>query len=131
MPRRPDYDGFVDWLRESFDDDLRWTASFDHETFDYDVHHVRQDLKTELTGHQLDTIIHRSIALFNRDRVDDVYFHLGDAEALVAQHERAVAVHLYLDAERAVVVMLEKGAEVTLPTFPAECLERLGVEADG
>jgi len=124
MPARQ-YEALVTWLREEFEDDLRWVASFDHRTFSYTVRYIREDLKTELKEHELDTIVHRSLAVYNRSHVEDVYFHLGDAECLVVQHERATAIHLYLDERRGVVIKLEDGATFTMPTFPESCRARL------
>jgi hypothetical protein len=125
----PDYDALVEWLRATFGDGLRWTASFNHARFTYRVQYIRDDLKTELTDRELDTIVHRSLAVFNRQHVEDVYFHLGDAEGLLVQHERAIAAHVFLTEETGVVVKLRRDAEVTVPTFFEECLDRLGVES--
>jgi hypothetical protein len=124
MPARK-YEALVTWLRGEFGDDLRWVASFDHETFSYTVRYIREDLKTELKEQELDTIVHRSLAVYNRRHVEDVYFHLGDAECLVVQHERATAVHVYLGESRGVVVKLADGATFTMPTFPESCRARL------
>jgi hypothetical protein len=124
MPARK-YEALVTWLREEFDDGLRWVASFDHETFSYTVRYIREDLKTELKEQELDTIVHRSLAVYNRNHVEDVYFHLGAAECLVVQHERATAVHVYLGESRGVVIKLADGATFTMPTFPESCRARL------
>jgi hypothetical protein len=67
------------------------------------------------------------MALFDRDRMDDVYFHLGEVEAMLVQHEVAMAVHLYLDGSTGVVVKVERDAEVTMPTQVDEWLGILGV----
>ncbi|MFC7044734.1 hypothetical protein ACFQH6_04255 [Halobacteriaceae archaeon GCM10025711] len=120
------FDALVDHLREERGDDLRWVASFDSDRFTYKVRYVRDDLKTDLTDRQLQIIIHRSMAVFNRDHVEDVYYHLGDAQALVVQHEEATAVHLYLDDRRGVVVKLAADAEIPLPGFVEACLDALG-----
>jgi hypothetical protein len=119
------YPAFVSWLREEFGDHLRWVASFDHASFDYAVEYIRDDLKTELTEQQLDTIVHRTLVVYNRDRLADVYVHLGDPESLVVQHEVATAVHVYLTEETGVVVKLADGAEFSMPAFPEECRRRL------
>jgi hypothetical protein len=122
---RPAYDAFLDWLDERFGDSLRWVASFHSDQFTYEVRYVREDLRTELTEQQLDVVIHRSMAVYNRRHLGDVYNHLGRAESLVVQHERATAVHLYLGDATGVVVKLSTDAEVTTPTFAAEATERL------
>lgn len=124
MPK-PQYAALIDWLREEYGDQLRWVASFDSRRHSYSVRYIREDLKTELTTHQFDTIVHRSIAVFNRRHVEDVYFHLGDAEALVARYEEAMAIHLYLSDVTGVVIKLTPDASVTLPDFLETCLERL------
>jgi hypothetical protein len=124
---RPRYDALVDHLREQYGDDLRWVATFDSDRFTYRVREIRDDLRTDLSEHQLDTIIHRSMALFDRDRMDDVYFHLGETEALLVQHEAAMAVHLYLDDSTGIVVMIDRSAEVRMPTQIDEWLDVLGV----
>lgn len=122
----PDYTALIDWLVAEHDESLRWVASFDHRRFKHDVRFVRDDLKTELTEQQLDLIVHRSLAVFNRNHVEDVYAHLGDAQALVVEHERATAIHVYLDDERGVVVKLEPEATVAVPGFAADCRDQLG-----
>jgi hypothetical protein len=124
---KPRYDALADHLREQYGDDLRWVATFDSDRFTYRVRAIREDLETELSEHQLDTIVHRSMALFDRDRMDDVYFHLGEVEAMLVQHEVAMAVHLYLDGSTGVVVKVERDAEVTMPTQVDEWLGILGV----
>lgn len=118
----PDYDALVEYLLDRFDDELRWVASFDTKRYRYEVQYIRDDLKTELTEHQLDLVIHRSIGLFSRPNVEDVYRHLGDVEALVLQHEVATAVHLYLSETDGVVIKLKAGNEVGVPSFVDDCL---------
>jgi hypothetical protein len=121
----PDYDALVSFLTDRFGDSLRWVASFDSVRFTYDVRYIRDDLRTDLSGLDFDTIVHRSMAVFNRRHVEDVYYHLGDARSLLVEHERAFAVHLYLDERRGVVVKVETGASVSMPEFREECLSRL------
>jgi hypothetical protein len=121
----PDYDALVAFLRERFDDDLRWVASFDTDSYRYTVQYIRPDLETELTTHDLDVVIHRSIALFNRPYVSRVYTHLGDARSLVLQHERATAIHIYLGDSDGFVVKVRAGNEVTVPGIVDDCLAAL------
>lgn len=125
---RPDYGTLVEWLRETFGDALRWTASFDSDSFSYDVRYVRQDLKTELTEQQLDVVIHRSMAVYNRRHLEDVYSHLGPAESLVVQHERATAIHVYVGTSRGVVVKLSADTSVTVPAFVQTVRQKLGLD---
>lgn len=122
---KPNYDALVSFLTERFDDALRWVASFDSHQFTYEVQYIREDLKTDLSGLDFDTIVHRSMAVFNRRHVENVYFHLGDAQSLVVEHEQAMAVHLYLDDRHGVVVKVETGATVSLPELREACLARL------
>lgn len=124
----PNYDALVAWLREEYGDDLRWVASFDHRKFSYRVRQIRDDLRNDLSEQELETIVHRTMAVFNRPHVEDVHFHLGDASCLIVQHERATAVHVYLDDHRGVMVKIEPDAGVTVPGFAESCLDRLGVE---
>lgn len=121
----PDYDALVAFLRGRFDDDLRWVASFDTDTYDYKVRYIRPDLKTELSTRRLDIVVHRSIALLKRPTVEQVYTHLGHARSLVLQHERATAVHIYLDETTGVVVKIRAGSDVSIPGFVDECLAAL------
>ena len=121
----PNYDRLVAFLRERFDDDLRWVASFNARTYRHRMHYVRPDLKTELTNHQFDVVIHRMIALFRRSYVEEVYTHLGDANSLVLEHERATAVHVYLSDEEGLVVKIRAGNDITVPSFVDECLAAL------
>jgi hypothetical protein len=124
MPK-PRYDRLADDLEAEFDDRLRWVASFDSDDYSYDVRYIREDLKADLSGLDLDTIIHRSLAVFNREHVEDVYFHLGSAEALLVRHEQATALHLYLSRDRGVVVKFEPDASFEYPDFLDECIETL------
>jgi hypothetical protein len=121
----PDFDSLVTALVDRFDDDLRWVASFDATRYDYDVRYVRPDLRTELTEHDLDVVIHRSIALFRRPFVEEVYAHLGPARTLVVEHERATAVHLYLSETEGVIVKVRAGNEVSVPSFADYLLDAL------
>lgn len=121
----PDYDALVAFLRDRFDDDLRWVASFNTDSYRYTVQYIRPDLKTELSSHDLMTVIHRSIALFNRPYVEEVYPHLGHARSLVLQHERATAVHIYLGGVDGFVVKIRAGNDVSVPEFVEECLSAL------
>jgi hypothetical protein len=123
------FDALVEYVREEFGDDLRWVASFDSDRFTYQVRYIRDDLRTDLSDLELQTIIHRSMAVFNRDHVEDVYFHLGEARSLVVDHENATAFHLYLDDHRGVVVKVEAGASITVPDLRVASLDRLGVES--
>ena len=122
---RPDYDALITWLESTYGDDLRWVASFNHRRFSHTVQYIRQDLKTELTDLELETIVHRFMAVYNRQHVEDVYAHLGDAEAMLVKHEKAMAVHLYLTDDSGVVIKLTDGATLTVPTFFEECLDHL------
>jgi len=118
----PAYDALVEWLRERFGESLRWVASFDSDRYTYRVRHVREDLRGELTEQQLDVIIHRSMAVYSRHRLEDVYRHLGTAHSMVVGHERATAVHLYLQGSDGVVVKLAPEASVTTPAFTEEAM---------
>jgi hypothetical protein len=121
----PAFDAFVKWLQDRFGDSLRWVASFDSDKFSYKVRYVRDDLKNDLTDHQLQVIIHRSMAVYNRRHLEDVYNHLGTAQSLVVEHDRAMAVHLYFDGTRGVVVKLSKDASVTTPEFTEAAMTEL------
>jgi hypothetical protein len=118
----PDYQVLVTHLLDTHEDGLRWVARFDSERYSYNVEYIRDDLTTELSTHDLDVVIHQTVALFNRPYVEKVYTHLGDAQALVLQHERATAVHIYLSEREGLVIKLRAGIEVTLPGFVDECL---------
>ena len=119
------FEALISYLTDEFGESLRWVATFDSDQYTYRVRHIREDLKTELSGMDLDTIVHRSIAVFNRRHVEDVYFHLGDAQSLLVEHEQALAFHLYLDDRRGVVIKLQTGATVSVPELREECIARL------
>lgn len=121
----PDYDSLVAFLQERYDDDLRWVASFNTDSYRYDVRYIREDLKTELTSRDLDVVIHRSIALFNRPYVEEVYTHLGHAQSLILQHERAIAVHIYLSETEGITIKIRTGSELAVPGSIEECLSAL------
>lgn len=118
----PDYDALVAFLRDRYDDDLRWVACYEADTYRYDVKYIRTDLKTELSSKQLDIVIHRTIALFDRHYVEEVYTHLGDAQSLVLQHEKATAVHIYLNDTDGLVIKIKAGNSIAVPDFIDECL---------
>jgi hypothetical protein len=121
----PDYESLVAFLRDRFEDDLRWVASFNTDTYRYTVQYIRSDLHTELSSHDLDVVIHRSIALFNRPYVEEVYTHLGNVHSLVLQHDRATAVHFYLGDADGFVVKIRAGNDVSIPGFVDDCLGAL------
>jgi hypothetical protein len=121
----PDYGSLVAFLGDHFEDELRWVASFNTDTYRYRVRYIRPDLETELSSHDLMTVIHRSIALFNRPYVEEVYTHLGDARSLVLQHDRATAVHVYLGDADGFVVKIRAGNDITVPGFVDDCLAAL------
>ena len=121
----PDFDSLVTHLTDRFGDDLRWVASFDTTQYSYDVRYVRPDLTAELSSHDLDVVVHRSIALFRRPYVEEVYAHLGPARSLVIEHERATAFHLYLSDEEGVIIKIAAGNEVSVPSFTEQCIEAL------
>jgi len=121
----PDYDSLVAFLRDRFEDELRWVASFNTETYGYKVRYIRPDLKTELSSYDLDVIIHRTIALLKRPYVEEVYTHLGHVQSLVLQHERATAVHVYLGDAEGFVVKIRAGNAITVPGFIDDCLTAL------
>jgi hypothetical protein len=123
----PNYDNLVAVLRERFDDDLRWVASFDATSYDYQIHYLRPDLKTELSSHEFDVVVHRSIALFRRPYLEEVYSHLGSARTLLVEHERATAVHVYHSDTEGLIVKIRAGNDVSIPSFTDDCLEALEV----
>jgi len=118
----PAYDALIEWLRDRFGESLRWVASFDSDHYTYRVRYIREELKSELTEHELDVIIHRSMAVYSRHRLEDVYRHLGTARSMVVEHERATAVHLYFGGTRGVVVKLGGEASVNTPGFTEETM---------
>jgi hypothetical protein len=124
-----DYDALVAFLRDRYDDDLRWVASYNADSYKYKVQYIREDLKTELTNAKLDTMIHRTIALFDRPYVEEVYTHLGHAQSLVLHHEKATAVHIYLGDSDGLVIKIKAGNSITVPDFVEECLAVLRGEA--
>jgi hypothetical protein len=121
----PDYDSLVTFLLERYGEYLRWVASFNTDSYRYQVEYIREDLKTELSTHQFDVVVHRSIALFNRPYVEEVYTHLGPAQSLVLQHERATAVHIYLSEVDGVIIKIRSGDGIAVPEFIDECLSAL------
>lgn len=110
-----DIGGLVDFLRDGYGEDLRWVANYNSKTYDYHIHHVRKDLKNELKGIQLDHLVHRSLAVYNKRHAENVYFHLGESDYLIVDYERGTAFHLFLDKHRGVTIMLEPHVSVTLP----------------
>jgi hypothetical protein len=121
----PNYDRLVEYLHDRFGGDLRLVASFDTDRYDYTVRYVRKELSTELSSHGLDVPVHRSIALFRRPYVEEVYAHLGSDRTLVVEHDRATAVHIYPSETEGLTTKLRAGNEVAIPSFPEGCLTAL------
>ncbi len=115
------YEALVRFLRDRHGRDLRWVANYNSKTYDYRFHHIREDLETELSEHQLDYVVHRSLAVYNKRHAEEVYFHLGASDYLIVSYERGTAVHLFLDDVRGVTIMLEPDVSVTLPDVIDEC----------
>jgi hypothetical protein len=126
----PNYDTLVAYLRDQFEDDLRWIASFDATNYTYKMQYIRPNLRTELSSRDFDVVVHRSIALFRRPYVEEVYSHLGPARTLVLEHERATAVHLYISDTAGVIIKIKAGNEISVPTFTDECLDALFPKRD-
>jgi hypothetical protein len=120
-----DFTDLLAFLKESFGEDLRWVANFRADTTQYKFQFVRDDLTDDLRSRDLDNVIHRSLAVFNRRHVDRVYPHLGTSRYVLAEYERGLALHLYLDDARGVAVVLEPDAEVDLPGFVDDCFDRV------
>ncbi|MDX1746631.1 MAG: hypothetical protein R3324_11890 [Halobacteriales archaeon] len=125
MPK-PRLEALVEFLLDRYGEDLRWVATYDTASFDYRFHHIRTDVKDDLKGRQLDHVIHRSLAVYNKRHAEEVYFHLGESDYLIVDYELGTAFHLFLDDRRGVTVMLEPDTELTLPTFVDECRSHLG-----
>lgn len=115
------FDKLVQYLRDQYGQDLRWIANYNSETFDYRFHHIRKDLKNDLKGNQLDYVIHRSLAVYNKRHAEEIYFHLGESDYLIVNYERGTAYHLFLDDKRGVTIMLEPDVSVTLPDVIDDC----------
>lgn len=115
------FDGLVDFLQNAFGEDLRWVANYNSETYDYTFRYIREDLESELKGGELDYVIHRSLAVYNKRHAEEVYFHLGEADHLSVTYDRGTAFHVFLDDKRGVTIMLEPDVPVTLPDFVEEC----------
>lgn len=122
---KPDYDNVLAFLHDRFVDDLRWVASFDTTTYDYQMHYIKPGVETELSDQEFDAVVHRSMALFRRPAVEEAYGHLGSARALVIEHERATAVHIYLSATTGLIIKVRAGSDVTVPAFTEACLDAL------
>lgn len=119
--KKYDLTDMVDHLVTAYGDDLRWVANYNSQSFAYKFHFIRDDLKTELTGNQLDYVIHRSLAVYNKRHAEEVYFHLGDAQQLTVQYDHGTAVHLFLDEVRGVTIMVEPDRSLAFPEFVEEC----------
>ncbi|WP_137285384.1 hypothetical protein [Halorussus salinisoli] len=120
-----DFDDLVSFLREQYGEDLRWVVNYNSKSYDYRFHHVRKDLEGDLKGIQLDYVIHRSLAVYNKRHAEGVYFHLGESDYLIVNYERGKAIHLFLDDKRGVTIMLEPDVAATLPDFIDACKDRI------
>lgn len=122
---KPNLDALVEYLKETYADDLRWVANYNSKSYDYEFHHVRKNLKNDLKGIQLDYVVHRSLAVYNKRHAEEVYFHLGESDYLIVHYERGTAFHIFLDDDRGVTIMLEPDVSVVLPDFVDECRDRM------
>ena len=120
-----DFDDLVSFLRERYGEDLRWIANYNSESYDYEFQHIRNDLKNDLKGNQLDYVIHRSLAVYNKRHTEEVYFHLGESDYLIVNYERGKAFHVFLDDKRGVTIMIEPDVSVSLPEFVDDCRDRI------
>ena len=118
-------DRLVAFLEERYGDDLRWVANYNSRTYEYRFHHIRDDLTTEFTGNQLDFLVHRSLAVYNKRHAEEVYFNLGEADSLVVDYEHGTALHVFLDDRRGVTIVVEPAVSVTLPDLVDECREHI------
>lgn len=123
--KRYDFEPLVDHLVTTHGDDLRWVANYNSQSFSYEFQFIRNDLKTELTGNQLDYVIHRSLAVYNKRHTEEVYFHLGDAHQLTVNYDKGTAVHVFLDDVRGVTIMVEPDLSLVFPDFVEECRDRI------
>lgn len=114
-------DGLVPYLRKEYGEGLRWVPNYNSETYSYNVHHVRDDARKELQGNQPDYVIHRSLAEYNKRHTEEVYFHLGESNYLVADYERGTAFHGFADDVRGVTTTLEPDIQIRLPTLDETC----------
>lgn len=122
-----DLSGLTSFLRDEYGSDLRWVANYNSKNYDYDIQFVKASLKNELKGNQLDYIIHRSLAVYNKRHTEEVYFHLGESNYLITDYERGTAFHIFLDDTRGVTIMLEPNIPVTLPAFVETCQEKIAL----
>ncbi|WP_440988329.1 hypothetical protein [Haloarchaeobius baliensis] len=120
-------DRLVPFLENRYGDDLRWVANYNSRTYEYRFHHVRDDLTTEFTGNQLDYLVHRSLAVYNKRHAEEVYFNLGAADSLVVDYEHGTALHVFLDDRRGVTIVVEPTVSVTVPDLVDECREHIDV----
>ncbi|MFD1646810.1 hypothetical protein [Haloarchaeobius litoreus] len=121
------FDRLVTFLDERYGDDLRWVANYNSRTYEYRFHHVRDDLTTEFTENQLDFLVHRSLAVYNKRHAEEVYFNLGAADSLVVDYENGTALHVFLDDRRGVTIVVEPTVSVTVPDLVDECREHIDV----
>ncbi|MFB6253073.1 MAG: hypothetical protein ABEI06_00520 [Halobacteriaceae archaeon] len=119
------FDSLLEYLHETFDSDLRWVANYNAQSYDYKFHHIRADLKNELTGNQLDYVIHRSLAVYNKRHAEEVYFHLGESDFLLVHYDKGSAYHIFLDDRRGVTIMVEPDVTVSVPKFIERCREKI------
>ena len=122
------FDDLAAHLQDEYGEDLRWVANYDSDSYEYEFHHIRDDLDRDLKTHQLDRVIHRSLAVYNKRHAEEVYFHLGDADSLVVDYEKGTAFHLFLDDTRGVTVMLEPDVDVSLTQFDHEWRAKVSVK---
>ena len=119
------FERLVKYLCSTCGEDLRWVANYNSQSFGYEFRHIRDDLQSDLTGNQLDYLIHRSLTVYNKRHAEEVYFHLGDADYLAVDYERGTAFHIFLDDVRGVTIMLEPDRSVQVPEFINECRDQI------
>lgn len=119
------FDRLIPFLENRYGDELRWVANYNSRTYEYRFHHIRDDLTTEFTGNQLDYLVHRSLAVYNKRHAEEVYFNLGEADSLVVDYENGTALHVFLDDRRGVTIVVEPTVSVTVPDLVDDCREHI------
>lgn len=98
--------GLVDDLSEALDDELRVVATYEND--EYDLHHMREDIREEYSKTELDRVFRQiSIEGMGYENFQEL-FHVGQMDCALYGFERALIFHFPPDPFHGLVVSIDR-----------------------
>lgn len=109
------------YLKETAGEYLRGVVSYEGE--EYEIHHIRDDLRTQRLKSEVDTMIDR---LRRESRPGERRaFPFGEVNGTVRSFEEAMVMHFPNTQGRGTVVTFDPDVARQLNTFIGSCLDRI------